>query len=108
MGRENHTSLFSFYTEPCACAILAGKLSSCCDNESEILKVDSDQNTVSVTVTNPVQLPLIEIFEIVLPEVVENPSITNFSNVEQRPPPLDFTIMNCSFIFYDYESELSA
>jgi hypothetical protein len=108
MGRENHTSLFSFYTAPCACSELVGKLTSCCDNESELLKVDSDQNTVSAAELGPVQMPIIEIVELSILEVDESRGTHIYNRVQQRPPPLDFVILNCSLIFYDDESELSA
>jgi len=104
MGRENHTTFFSYYTDPCICSVLAGNLSSCCSNESVLLKVDSDQS-ISLTVEiAPVQLPLLEViyYSTVKPSI--GSKISNFFPEKYlRPPPLKAYVMNCSFVFYDEE-----
>jgi len=109
MGRENHTSFFSYYTDPCICSVLAGNLSDCCDNESVLLKVDSDQSISASVEIGQVQLSLLE----VIYHSTDNPSCglkisSFFPEKYLRPPPRKAYVMNCSFIFYDEEVGLSA
>jgi hypothetical protein len=104
MGRLNNSSLFSFQTYPCACSIIAGKLSSCCDNESILFQIDDDQTSTAPVEVSPVQLPLLEVFD--YSSVIflsENKPIHFFPEKFFRPPPLKAYMMNCSFIFYDEE-----
>lgn len=104
MGRLNNSSLFAFQTDPCSCSILAGKLSSCCDNESVLLQLDEDQATTIPVEVSPVQLPLVvEIGYSLATRSVERRFDQYFPQLYLRPPPLKAYLMNCSFIFYDEE-----
>jgi hypothetical protein len=108
MGRENHSSFFSFYTDPCACFKLMGDATGCCENESVLLQVDDDQSAATQLTIQPVQLPFI--FEFELRSLIDYaPSVNSEFTPEKflRPPPLKVYIKNCSLVFYD-EEELMA
>jgi hypothetical protein len=104
MGRENHSSIFSYHTESCGCSLLSGGLSSCCDNESVLLRVDDDQSASAQLTVQPVQLPLIVEWELYEPEDL-NHSFDQAFYPEKflRPPPQKAYIKNCSLVFYDEE-----
>jgi hypothetical protein len=99
MGRENHTSHFSFETESCVCFRVMGEDSPCCENESVLLQVDDDQSASAQLTLQPVELPLLlelAYAVVVLPEQsFENEFL---SEKFLRPPPLKSYIKNCSLI----------
>ncbi|NOS91042.1 MAG: hypothetical protein HOP30_03910 [Cyclobacteriaceae bacterium] len=44
MGREHHSSLFSFESEKCACSFYKStNVKSCCEDETELVKIENDQ-----------------------------------------------------------------
>ncbi|MBI3218463.1 MAG: hypothetical protein HYZ44_03030 [Bacteroidetes bacterium] len=44
MGREHHSSLFSFESKKCACSIYqSAKIKTCCEDETELVKIENDQ-----------------------------------------------------------------
>jgi hypothetical protein len=102
MGRLNSSSYFSFQTDPCSCSVLAGKLSSCCDNESVLLQVDDEQTqTVSVEI-NVAQLPRLEVIDYSLAtQSLQEKTTSFFPEQYLRPPPPKAYLLNCSLMFYD-------
>jgi hypothetical protein len=99
MGRENHTSHFSFDVDPCACFTFMGGSSDCCQNESVLLQVDDEQSASAQLSVQPVQLPFLFEFEYGVLDVSEQSFSNEFSPEKfLRPPPLGVYIKNCSLI----------
>ena len=99
MGRENHTSHFSFEADPCACFKFLGGDSDCCQNESVLLQVDDDQAAPAQLIVAPVVLPLIYEFEFLVVDQVEQSFNQEFSPEKfLRPPPLKAYLKNCSLV----------
>jgi hypothetical protein len=104
MGRENHTSHFSFNVDPCACFKFMGGASDCCQNESVLLQVDDEQSASVQLSIQPVQLPLLFEFVYAVDEVPEQSFSNEFSPEKfLRPPPLKAYIKNCSLVLYEEE-----
>ena len=88
MGRENHTSHFSFEADPCVCFKLMGESSACCDDKSVLLQVDDEQAASSQLIVAPVALPLIYEFEFSVADEWEQSFKKEFSPEKfLRPPP---------------------
>lgn len=99
MGRENHTSHFSFDVEPCACFKFMGAASDCCENESVLLQVDDVQSASPQLSIQPVQLPFLFEFLYAIVDVPQQSCSNEFSPEKfLRPPPLKAYIENCSLI----------
>jgi hypothetical protein len=99
MGRENHTSHFSFDVDPCACFKFMGGASDCCDNESVLLQVDDEQATSAQLVVAPIAQPLIYEFEFLVAYKFTQSFNKEFSPEKfLRPPPLRAYIKNCSLV----------
>jgi len=60
MGRLNNTTLFSFNSKKCPCSLFQAELSSCCHDETEIVKIEDDQQVQIATQTNSPSFFLIE------------------------------------------------
>jgi hypothetical protein len=99
MGRENHTSHFSFDVDPCACFKFMGGTSDCCENESVLLQVDDEQSASAQLVMAPVAQPLIYEFEFSLADELTQSFTKEFSPEKfLRPPPLKVYLQNRSLI----------
>lgn len=101
MGREKHSTHFSYETESCFCSTLSGGTFGCCDNKSRLLKVDDD-HSASAQLSAPVaQFNLIEEFEFLVFDFNVSKEEKDIQQEPIRPPPSKVYIRHCSLIFYD-------
>ncbi len=103
LGRFNNSTLFSFESKKCICSKIMSQASSCCDDETELITLDDDQqiqNNVSVTVPDYFEIQSLSflLYDNYQHNISENTSIGFF----ESPPSPDIPIfkLNCSLIFY--------
>ncbi|NOT76552.1 MAG: hypothetical protein HOP08_16610 [Cyclobacteriaceae bacterium] len=103
MGREKNSSLFSFSTEKCICAVIAKAPMPCCDDRHEILKIDDDHSGSQVLMATLPQFNLIGMTysdrEETLP--VREVSFTKADEINPPPPKIPLYQSFCSLVFYD-------
>jgi hypothetical protein len=103
MGRLNNTTLFSFESKKCGCSLFEDVRPSCCHDESEIVKLDTDQQVQLATQAISPSFFLIESFTfnsiLLIPTLG---SLFNALTPIDKPPcqPIPIFKMNCSFTFY--------
>jgi hypothetical protein len=103
MGRLNNTTLFSFDSKKCACSLFQDEPPTCCHDEHEIVKLDSDQQVQLIAQIVSPSFFLIETFTLdSLLSIGVVSSLFNASNPIDKPPcwPVPIFKMNCSFTFY--------
>jgi len=102
MGREKHSSLFSFTTKQCPCALYAKEKMSCCGDEHEVLKIDDDQSGGQVLHSPVPEFNLIgELFSLNLRTVVLEESCYAVAEINIPPPKVPRYQSLCSLVFYD-------
>ena len=106
MGRLNNTTLFSFDSKKCPCALFQSEPSSCCHDESEIVKIDDDQQVQFTTQANTPSFFLIELFKYnsTLQRPVRDHLFITLNRFN-RPPTSQVPIYkrNCALTFYSEE-----
>jgi hypothetical protein len=104
MGRLNHSSLFSFQTEKCPCALFEKDASrSCCKDERVVIVIDNDQNPGAIT-----SLHVPEFFALgfsvsdFVSQPVAAPVHRGALIVSDTAPPGRGPLfkLHCSFVFY--------
>lgn len=105
MGRVKSTSLFSFQSVKCACAVISSPMSKkCCDDEHDLIKIDDDQSASHIVSITPDFFEIGKIFEVIeAPVSAVSHSIATFNS---RPPPVNSVPLftkHCSLVFYDDE-----
>jgi hypothetical protein len=103
MGRFNNTTLFSFDSKKCACALLTSLKSSCCHDEVELISLDDDQQAEQAVQTNAPEFFLIESLAFnSIQEIISISSFYSQLNKVDRPPTGDtpIFIFNCSLVYY--------
>jgi hypothetical protein len=102
MGREKHSSLFSFSTKQCPCALFAKEKMSCCGDEHEILKIEDDHSGAQVIHSPVPEFTLIgEMFSLTLPTVKVEESFYAAAEINIPPPKVPRYQSFCSLVFYD-------
>jgi hypothetical protein len=102
MGREKHSSLFSFTTKQCPCALFAKEKMSCCGDEHEILKIDDDQSGGHVIHPPVPEFNVIgEIFSLNRRAPVLTESSYTVAEINIPPPKVPRYQSLCSLVFYD-------
>jgi hypothetical protein len=105
MGRESSSQLFSFRAKPCVCEIWSKKTDSCCDDDHELIKIQSEQSQVAV-----LGLLAPEFFEVgaLYTELFSAGDrvcvlTAAFEQALEDPPPTREPLfkMHCSFVFYE-------
>jgi len=108
MGREKNSSLFSFTTKKCACALFAKEKKSCCADEHQLVKIEDDHSGGNVLDSPVPRFNLIgELFSrhIEVPDVAE--SVFAVEEVNIPPPKVPRYRYFCSLVFYDSFTRLS-
>jgi hypothetical protein len=101
MGREHHSSVFSFESKKCACSVYASA-KSCCKDEREIVKIDSDQSASQIVHPDVPQFVFIaDVFSFtVSSDQIEMKEL--LAEERQQPPPkVPIYQSVCSLVFYD-------
>jgi hypothetical protein len=100
LGREHHSSLFSFEATKCICSKYQTK-KSCCKDETTLVKIADDQSINEIVSSVSPSLFLVAVFEAASVSV-------NFTLKEQKadsylPPPPKIPIYQsvCSLVFYE-------
>ncbi|HWA33867.1 MAG TPA: hypothetical protein VG737_07045 [Cyclobacteriaceae bacterium] len=102
MGREKHSSLFSFSTKQCPCVIFAKEKMPCCGDEHEILKIEDDHSGTQVFHSPVPEFTLIgETFSLILPVLKVEESIHPVAAINIPPPKVPRYQSLCSLVFYD-------
>ena len=107
MGREASVAFFTTESQKCVCSQYMGEKNSCCDDEQELVKLDSSQKIISVLSLNLPQWMVIEkIYTEQLVAFHTNQNTDRPAFINDSPPPVPLFKIYCSFVFYD--DELSA
>jgi hypothetical protein len=102
MGREKHSSLFSFTTKQCPCSVFAKEKMSCCDDDQQIVKIEDDQSSGHVLNSPVPDFTLIgELFSLVLSQPVVQESSYAVSEINIPPPKVPRYQSLCCLVFYD-------
>jgi hypothetical protein len=106
MGRLNNTTFFSFESKKCPCALFQAAIASCCHDESELIKLEDDQQSQLAIQVNSPSFFLIEL-------LVFDPTncVLLFDrpraglNAKERAFATDIPIykLNCALTFYSEE-----
>lgn len=103
MGREKSTKLFTFESKKCGCALFAAEKEGCCDDKSELIKLQTEQQVAQsfslaipeLAIIAPLHFELIELHQY---------EVGNFYETDFSPPPREPHYKRfCSFRFYDDE-----
>ena len=103
MGREKHSSLFSFTTEKCGCSLFRQVNNACCADQHEIVKIADDQSGGKITNTPVPEFNLLgEVFTL-NEEIVSSYAARHQGEIEINPPPpkIPRYQSHCSLVFYD-------
>jgi len=99
MGRERHSSLFSFESKKCACSIYqSAKVKACCEDETELVKIDNDQvhsSSTDLSATEWSLLPVIT-FELTTPILSKDVS-SQVVSYNLPPPKVPIYQLVCSW-----------
>ncbi len=101
--------IFSFESKKCPCSLFEDEPSSCCHDESELVKIDDDQQLQTATIVVLPAFFLIESFE--LHQQISNYNLGN-SLIDPNlylPPKTQVPIykLNCALTFYSEEAQVS-
>jgi len=104
MGRLSNSSLFSFQTKKCACALFQKEsFQSCCKDERELIALDIAQSqTPVVSVSAPQLFELGGLFSsvLVLPISSFEDRTPVFHSDSSPPGRGPLFKLHCSFVFY--------
>lgn len=104
MGREASVTFFTGESKKCGCSLFAEEKEGCCDDTSELIRIDDDQKTIS-KLSLPMPVWKIE-------RLIEEPVMVftfrqglSLERGERDPSPRPVPIWksNCTFVFYDDE-----
>lgn len=104
MGREASVAFFSSEAEKCFCSkFLSKEKDACCDDKQEVIRIDEDQQAVSLFNLQSSDLILLEAFDLNLlsTRCEQNHDNALSTSSRDRPPKLPFYTSYCSFVFYD-------
>lgn len=101
MGREHHSSLFSFESKKCACSVYAAT-KNCCKDETELVKIIDDQTTGKIIQSNLPDLILIgTLFTTVSNLGICQIKVNTAEDYIFPPPKIPIYQSVCSLVFYD-------
>ena len=106
MGREKSSSLFTFDSKKCCCLAMPSEMaSSCCQNEVQLISIDSDQSHSGGILTS---VPVLVALGMVYGYIAHLPlakSERNDRYALDASPPTRVPIykLNSSYVFYDSE-----
>ena len=103
MGREKHSSLFSFSTKKCGCSLFLQVNNTCCADQHEILKIDDNQSGGKITHTPIPEFNLLGEVYTLNEEIVSSFASRFQDETEVNPPPPKIPRYQsfCSLVFYD-------
>jgi hypothetical protein len=103
MGREKNSSLFSFTTQKCPCALFTKERSACCDDQHEIIKIDDDQAGGQVLHTPSPDYNLIGELYTIEDEIISksSPGVDLLAEVVFPPPKGPLYQSFCSLVLYE-------
>lgn len=103
MGREKHSTLFSFTTTPCGCSLFMKERSSCCDDQQEIVKISDDHSSGQVLQSPDPQFNFLGV--LFSAQLIVDPVSTvvqKLAKEDNLPPPrIPIYKANCCLVFYD-------
>ena len=103
MGREKHSSLFSFTTQKCGCSLFRTPKNACCEDHHEIVKIDDDQSGGKITNTPIPEFNLLGEVYTLNEEIVTSYAARLQGEIEINPPPPKIPRYQsfCSLVFYE-------
>jgi hypothetical protein len=103
MGQEKSSSLFSFTTKKCACSLFSSALNNCCNEDSQLVKIQDDQSGGPVLeMAAPVLNFLANIYSFDKAIVLEYKyRFCTADKFDQPPRPVPLYQSLCSLVFYD-------
>lgn len=102
MGRESSSSLFTAAQE-CPCSLFSIEKDSCCDDDSTLIRLGSDQQTaLSITINSPDFFILEPIFINSLFSIQTSNRISDYTSFDD-PITIRQSLfkLHCSYLFYD-------
>ncbi len=102
MGREASVALFTTEAEKCACSAYAGEKGPCCDDDTELVRIDDDQKVISSLVFSGPSLFVIEALAQDDERTPKASGARGYSPEKGPPLPRDpLWKIHCSLVFYD-------
>ena len=102
MGRVKSQVLFSYESIKCPCSVLAKySKSDCCNDEHEILKIDTDHAASSVVSLVPAFFEIGVVFVLFIEIQKDNKDDFAFADQALPPPKVPLFTKHCSLVFYD-------
>jgi hypothetical protein len=103
MGQEKNSSLFSFTTKKCACSLFSAQLNGCCEEDSQIVKIEDDQSGgLVLELAPPVLNFLSEIYSFDRATILKyDYRYCSTDKFDQPPQPVPLYQSHCSLVFYE-------
>ena len=102
MGREASVAFFTTEAEKCACSAFATAEDGCCDDEKDLLKIETEQKSISQLILNLPEWTVLE--KLYTEQLVAShfPAKANGATFSDSPrPPVPLFKVYCSYVFYD-------
>jgi hypothetical protein len=97
MGRENHSSLFSFESKKCACSIYQNaRAKTCCEDETELVKIENDQVHSSMVDLPQTEYSLLSVLNYELAPIEPTTTIQQIVSYDLPPPKVPIYQLGCS------------
>jgi hypothetical protein len=105
MGREASVAYFTSESKKCVCSLFLDEKDNCCDDTSELLKLeDSQKNLSAFELPLPMLALLGQIYSNAQGSVVKTSDHRRAIRGEAKPPPRILYKIHCSLVFYDKKS----
>lgn len=102
MGREASVAFFTTETEKCACSLFAGEKDGCCDDEKDLLKLETEQKSISTLTLSLPQWMVIEKLYTEQLVASHDPALEKgHPSKDPLPTPIPLFKFYCSYVFYD-------
>lgn len=105
MGREASVAYFTSESKKCACSLFMEEKDNCCDDTSELLKLEDSQKTLSAFELPVPMLALLgQLYSKAPGSSIKTPDHLRATRGEAQPPPKILYKIHCSLVFYDKKS----
>jgi len=99
MGREHHSSLFSFESKKCACSVYQrANVKNCCEDETELVKIENDQVHSSSTDMPQTDWSVLPVLTFELKDINFSESVSiQVVSYDLPPPKIPIYQLGCSW-----------
>jgi len=104
MGREASVAYFTSESKKCACSLFMEEKDNCCDDTSELLKLEDSQKGLSAFELPVPMLALGQLYSKTPGSSINTPHNLQATRGDAQPRPRILYKIHCSLVFYDKKS----